>query len=162
MTTQTADERGAFTPEQLSVAAKDGQPVPELDPADPTPAAETDGATASGAVTGGALGAVAGFLAAISAITIPGIGPVVGAGILVSTLVGAGIGATTGGLIGALVAEGVPEDEARGYEAHLGAGRLLLAVRAHSAAQVSQAQSAFDSYGGQDVRTYGVIEPPRE
>ena len=44
----------------------------------------------------------------ISALVIPGIGPIVGSGILLSTLAGAGIGAATGGLIGALAEHGVP------------------------------------------------------
>src|SRR5688500_5205826 len=81
-----------FSPEQVSVVARDTGATREL-------AERTDmGAegAAAGAATGGVLGGLAGFLVGISALVIPGIGPIVGAGILASTLVGAGAGALAG------------------------------------------------------------------
>ena len=113
-----------FTPEQVSVVAKDRQDTQQL-------AENTDMAgegAASGAATGGVLGGLAGFLVGISALVIPGIGPIVGTGILLSTLAGAGIGAVAGGLAGALTAWGFSEAEVREYEARVAQGDILVAV----------------------------------
>jgi hypothetical protein len=65
----------------------------------------------------------------LSALTIPGLGPVIAAGPLASMLVGAGIGAAGGGLLGALVGWGVPETEAGYYTEAVRRGSTLLAVR---------------------------------
>src|SRR3954453_1591453 len=120
-----------FTPEQVSVVARDRRDTQQL--ADNTDMA--GGGAASGAATGGVLGGLAGFLVGISALVIPGIGPIVGTGILVSTLAAAGIGAAAGGLTGALVEQGVPEEDARGYERHVGEGHILVTVGAESDAR---------------------------
>src|SRR5262245_2840887 len=97
---------------------------------------------AEGAVTGllggGVLGGMAGYLVAIGALTIPGIGPVVAGGALVEALgvvagtaaVGAGIGAAAGGLVGVLVGMGIPEEEARHFERGFGAQEALVTVKA--------------------------------
>lgn len=140
-----------FTPAQVSVVAKDKADTRQL-------AESTDMAgegAASGAVTGGVLGGLTGFLVGISAMVIPGIGPIVGTGILVATLAGAGIGAAAGGLVGALVGQGVPEEDAKGYETHVGEGRILLSVAATDIQQAQQARDILHGSGGQDVRHYG-------
>jgi hypothetical protein len=69
-------------------------------------------ATTTGALGGGLLGGVAGLLAGVGALAIPGIGPAIAAGPILAALGGAGLGAATGGLIGALVESGLPEEEA--------------------------------------------------
>jgi uncharacterized membrane protein len=140
-----------FTPEQVSVVAKDKQDVAQMSENTEMVA---DGA-AGGAVTGSVLGGIAGFLVGISALVIPGIGPIVGAGIIGSTLAGAGIGAATGGLVGALTAEGVSEADAHGYQENVKQGGILLSVRANGDAQAQQAQQLFQGAGGTDVRSYG-------
>jgi uncharacterized membrane protein len=140
-----------FAPEQVSVVAKEREDTQHL-------AERTDMAgegAAAGAVTGGLLGGLTGFLVGVSALVIPGIGPIVGAGILGATLVGAGVGAATGGLVGALAGQGVPEEDARAYEAHVKGGRILLSVQAADAAMAQQAREIFDRAGGEDVRRYG-------
>jgi uncharacterized membrane protein len=139
-----------FTPEQVSVVAKDKDRVESM--SDNTDMV-VEGA-GSGAVAGTFLGGLAGFLVGISALVIPGIGPIVGAGIIASTLAGAGIGAATGGLIGALTAEGVHEEDARGYEENVRQGGILLSVRANGDAQAQQAHQVFQGAGGTDVRSY--------
>ncbi len=139
-----------FPPEQVSVVAKDRADTQQLAEHEMTGEGPT-----SGAVAGGILGGLAGFVVGISAMVVPGIGPIVGAGILLSTLAGAGIGAATGGLIGALMGHGVPEEDARGYEAHVDAGRILLTVHGTDGAEAAQARAVFDANQGQDVRHYG-------
>jgi len=141
-----------FTPEQVSVVAKDKAEVTQM--AENTDmVAESAG---SGAVAGGLLGGLGGFLVGISAMVIPGIGPIVGAGIIAATLAGAGIGAAAGGLIGALTAQGVPEEDAQGYEENVRAGSILLTVHAQSDAQAQEAQDIFDGSGGGSVRRYAI------
>lgn len=140
-----------FTPEQVSVVAQDKRDVQQM--AQNTDMAGGEGA-AAGAVTGGVLGGLAGFLVGISALVIPGIGPIVGTGIIVSTLAGAGIGAVAGGLVGALTAQGVDENDAREYEGHVKAGSILLTVHADSAEQERQAREVFNSVSGGSVRSY--------
>ncbi len=141
-----------FTPEQVSVVAKNQEHIDQI-------AENTDMAgegAATGAVTGGLLGGLAGFLVGISALVIPGIGPIVGSGILLSTLAGAGIGAAAGGLVGALAGLGVPEEDARAYETHVKEGRILLTVQANSEEQERTAREIFENTRGGSVRSYGM------
>src|SRR4051794_6687033 len=56
--------------------------------------------TAIGAATGAAVGGVTGLVASLSALAVPGVGPILAAGPIIATLAGAGIGAAAGGLIG--------------------------------------------------------------
>src|SRR5262249_62118247 len=73
-----------------------------------------------GRVVGASLGGrVAGAAAG------PG-GPLVASGVLAALLGGA----VTGGLVGALIGLGVPEEEARYYQAELEAGRTIVTVTA--------------------------------
>jgi uncharacterized membrane protein len=141
-----------FSADHVSVVAKDQRQVSNV--AEGTDMDTGDGA-AAGAVTGGALGGLAGFLVGISALVIPGIGPIVGTGILISTLTGAGVGALAGGIVGALVEQGVSEEDARGYERHVSEGRILVTVGAESDEQAREAQRILHAGDGADVRGYG-------
>lgn len=145
-------KNSGFAPEQVSVVAKDNRETQQM-------VEETgmgaEGA-ASGAVLGGLTGGIVGWLVGISGLAIPGIGPIVGAGVLATALAGAGIGAVAGGLIGALVDQGVPEEEARGYEESVRRGSILLTVHAQTDEQAHRAHEIFDRHGGADVRSYGV------
>ena len=98
---------------------------------------ETLADTASGAATGATAGAVigggAGLLAALGVIAIPGIGPLVAAGVLATTLVGAAGGSVVGGLIGALTDYGVSEEDAHLYSEAVRRGSSLVTVRADDA-----------------------------
>jgi uncharacterized membrane protein len=137
-----------FTSEHVSVVAKDKRQMANV--ADRTDM-DTGEAAAAGAATGGVLGGLAGFLVGVSALVIPGIGPIVGGGILLSTLAGAGLGAAAGGLVGALVEQGVPEEHARTYERHVGEGRTLVTVGAGTHAQAEEAERILHAHGGADV-----------
>ena len=141
-----------FNAEHVSVVAKDKRTMQNV--ADKTETT-ADGA-AAGAVTGTIFGGLAGLAVGVSALVIPGIGPIVGAGIIGSTLAGAGIGAATGGLVGALAGQGIPEEDARGYETHVSEGRVLVTVGAETDQQVREAERILHSAGGADVRGYGT------
>src|SRR6478735_2589614 len=86
----------------------------------------------TGAGTGGVLGGVLGWLAGIGALAIPGLGPFIAAGPIMAALGGAAVGGAAGGLIGALIGMGIPEYEAKRYEARLREGRILLAVHSEN------------------------------
>lgn len=83
---------------------------------------------ATGAATGGLLGGLTGLLMGIGALAIPGIGPIIAAGPLAATLAGAAIGAGSGGLVGGLIGLGIPEEEAKRYDNHVGEGHILVMV----------------------------------
>ena len=63
-------------------------------------------------------------------IAIPGIGPLVAAGVLATTLVGAAGGSLVGGLLGALTDHGVDERDAHVYSEGVRRGGTLVTVRA--------------------------------
>jgi hypothetical protein len=133
----------------------------------------TGGHAASGAMTGvvggGLLGGLAGYLLAIGALTIPGIGPVIAGGALVEALglgavgataaVAAGIGAAAGGLVGALVGMGIPEEEARYFEKGLGSEEVLVTVTAGD--RVMEALAILESNGA-DTGLGRRPEPAKE
>ena len=114
----------------------------------------------TGAMTGGVLGGVLGALASLA---IPGVGPVVAAGILGPIIGGAaagvGIGAAGGGLIGGLTTTGVAEDDARYYDEEFRGGRSLVTVRA--AERATEARAIIQRHGGHDSSTRGAAGTTR-
>jgi len=93
-------------------------------------ATDMDSKASEGAVGGMLAGAgIGGLIAAGVATLIPGFGPVLAGGVLATVLGGAAVGATAGGILGALAGVGVPEDEARYYEAEFHEGRILVIVK---------------------------------
>jgi hypothetical protein len=89
---------------------------------------------ASGAATGASVGAVAGagtgLLTAMGVMAIPGLGPLVAAGVLATMLAGAATGAAAGGILGALTDYGVSEEDAHVYSEGIRRGGTLVTVRA--------------------------------
>jgi len=83
---------------------------------------------AAAALGGGVVGSLAGLAVGLSALSVPGIGPVLAAGPLAATVAGGAMGAVTGGLLGALIDEGVPEEDARHYQGGVERGAVLLTV----------------------------------
>ncbi len=98
------------------------------------------GGTVSGARAGAMIGGIAGLIVGISALAVPGIGPLITLGTLStaigSTAVGAGVGAAGGGVVGALVGLGLSSDEATEFEKGVSQGSILVAVKADGKEQV--------------------------
>jgi len=111
---------------------------------------EPEGAV-TGAGAGGVLGGVLGWLAGVGALAIPGLGPFIAAGPIMAALSGAAVGATAGGLVGALVGMGIPEYEAKRYEARLREGRILLSVHSDTSEQTRRAKEIFERAGAEDI-----------
>ena len=117
--------------------------------------------TTTGATAGAVVGGGTGLLAALGVIAIPGIGPLVAAGVLATTLVGAAGGSVVGGLIGALTDYGVSEDDAHVYSEAVRRGSSLVTVRtdddrlakadailnAHTPVDVGQRRQAYMKSG---------------
>ena len=139
-----------FTADQVSVVARDDATTREM--ADNSELISEE--AGKGAIVGTLLGGLAGWLIGLSSLASPGIGPVIGAGIIGTALAGAGIGAAAGGLIGALGAYGIPEEDARGYEEEVRQGRVLLTVHAADDRQTRRADTILTGAGGQQVRSY--------
>jgi len=99
-----------------------------------------------GAATGAAIGA--GFGALVT-LLIPGVGPVLAAGILTTALGYAGAGAAIGGIYGAMKGLGVSEEEAQRYEQQFNAGKAIIAVKAGP--RLADAVGIFRRHGGFDL-----------
>jgi Heat induced stress protein YflT domain len=114
-------EGSGFTSDQISVVGRR-----------PAEAESEEGAegAATGATLGGVAGAGAGLLASLGLIAIPGIGPLVAAGVLATTVAGAATGAAAGGIVGALVDYGISKEEAPVYAESIRRGGTLVSVRA--------------------------------
>ena len=128
-----------------------------------------------GATTGTVLGGIGGFLVGAGVLAIPGVGPVLAAGVGISeiaaTLAGAGIGAAAGGIVGALVGLGIPEEKAKVYQDRIKAGDYLLMVtgtedKVESAASILRDRHIreFEIYDAPDLGKSDaeLIEEPRE
>ena len=83
---------------------------------------------AGGAGIGAALGGVSGLVLGLTALAVPGVGPVIAAGPLAAALIGAGVGAAAGGLIGALTDIGISEDHAHYFSEGMRRGGVLVTV----------------------------------
>lgn len=112
------------------------------------PAAATAGA-GTGLILGGALG----WLAGIGAISIPGLGPLVGAGPIMAALSGAAVAGGVGGFIGALIGFGIPEYEARQYEGKLRDGNILVSVHAVDTETAKSVEQILRAEGAQNVNS---------
>ncbi len=145
-----------FTPQSISVVTKDKTEQRDLIE---TTGNEAGQGTLVGSLGGGTLGAVLGWLLAGGASLIPGIGPVVAAGIFAATVSGAVIGGTLGGITGALAGSGIPETEATEYEEHVRGGRTLLTVNAANGLLLEAAMDVFERNGASNTRYYDVNQP---
>ncbi|RFU67451.1 general stress protein [Peribacillus saganii] len=118
-------QRKGYKLEDISIIAKNIDGLGSA--ADQVESKETDGVIA-GAAVGGAVG-LAGFLVGMSALAIPGLGPILAAGPIFTTISGAVAGLTTNeGLRKALQQQGLNETEARQYEEDVKKGRILIFV----------------------------------
>ena len=106
-----------------------------------------------GAAAGGLAGL--GFGTAVAAGLISPIGPVVAGGTLIALVASTGVGATVGTIMGGLAGLGVPEDDAQFYANEVGAGRVLVTVRAadsDAAGRILQAEGASSRPGATAAR----------
>ncbi|MFJ7745910.1 general stress protein [Peribacillus sp. NPDC097295] len=117
-------KKEGYTTDQISVVAKDSKSLSnEVEEVSPT---KTDGLIA-GATAGGAVG-LTGLLIGMSALAVPGIGPILAAGPLFATFGGAAAGAAAGagGLEKPLMDYGLEKTEAKQYVEDIKNGKILV------------------------------------
>lgn len=113
-----------------------------------------EGATAGGGA-GAVIGGTMGLLAGIGALAIPGLGPFIAAGPIMATLAGIGAGGAVGGFVGALIGMGIPEYEAKRYEARIQKGGILLSVHCDTSDQVKRGKEILKNTGAEDISSTG-------
>jgi uncharacterized membrane protein len=109
-----------------------------------------EGAT-TGGVAGLGVGAALGWLVGIGALAIPGLGPFIAAGPIMAALSGAAVGTAAGGIVGALVGMGIPEFEAKRYDAKLREGNILISVHVEDGKQRSVVEDIYKANHAEDV-----------
>jgi hypothetical protein len=141
-------EAAGFTTGEISIVRQNSE-VDVLNHEDTV----SDGAT-TGASVGLAAGAGAGLLASLGLIAIPGLGPLIAAGVLATTLATGAAGAVGGGLIGALIDYGVEEEDAPVYAENLRRGGTLVSVRADEN-RVDEAELIMQRFSPIDIEERG-------
>ena len=106
---------------------------------------------ASGVVIGGTLG----WLAGTSTVAVPGLEKFFIAGPTASTLAEIADGGTLEGLALALLALGVPGNEAQKYEARIENGEILMSALCATPNSASRARRLFVSTGAEDICSLG-------
>jgi hypothetical protein len=101
-----------------------------IDTTDISPPLEIQEEELDSVKTGAAAGGIAGLLSGLSAIAIPGLGPIFAIGpifsVIGSTAIGTGLGATVGAALGGLL--GLPKSQVDQYVEALEKGNVLVAV----------------------------------
>jgi len=113
--------------------------------------------TAIGVSAGGVTGGVLGLLAGIGALAIPGVGPFIAAGPIMAALSGAAVGAAIGGIAGALIGMGIPEFEAKQYEAKIKEGNILISAHARDGDVVDRVKHIMKEAGADDISTTSEV-----
>jgi hypothetical protein len=122
----------------------------------PTTDAESDGmGKALGAVVGGATGAGAGFALASMAVSlaVPGVGPILAAGLGAAALLGLGgavVGAEVGQASETAMDEGVPKDDVYFFRDLLARGKSLVIAKCDSETQAGGVREIFAEQGAED------------
>lgn len=105
----------------------------------------------AGASAGAVLGGTLSLLASIGTLTIPGVGPFIGAGPLLAAFAGIGIGGTAGALAGALAVYGISESNAQKYEDLLREGRVMVSVYAEDFEAARRAKNILEATGANEA-----------
>ena len=123
----------------------------------PTTDAEAEGmGKTMGSYLGGVMGASAGLSlgSVLASLFVPGVGPIMAAGIGAAAVLGLGgaaAGATVGDSTEKALSTGVPRDDVPLYHELLRQRRSLVLVSADSEQAIDLAQSVLKDHGGQDV-----------
>ncbi|MFO1200769.1 MAG: hypothetical protein U1E86_27780 [Burkholderiaceae bacterium] len=106
-----------------------------------------------GIAVGAALGGALGWIAAVGALTIPGVGAVVAAGPILTALGGAAVGAASGMVAGSFLGLGMSEIEAREYQEAAIRGDIVLAVKVESLDEQARAARILAEHQARSITT---------
>ncbi len=144
-----------FTPDSISIITRDPGASTTTDIVTETEGNEAGKGAVAGAMGGGTLGAVLGWLlAGGAAVLIPGVGPIIAAGVLGATVTGALVGGSVGSIAAALAGSGIPEEHAQEYEEHVKGGRTIVSVIVPNGMMLQSARDIFERHGAVHVRDY--------
>jgi hypothetical protein len=142
--------------ENLSLLSP-GETASQIESDVPTSDTEQPGmGNALGGLVGGAMGAAGGMTlgAAAASLLVPGVGPIMAAGIVGAALFGAGgaaAGMAAGGALEGQIAEGLPHDELFVYEDALRQGRAVVIVQLENDGQIYDVRAALEAAGAESV-----------
>ena len=77
-----------------------------------------------------------------------------------AALSGIAVGGVTGGLVGALVGMGIPEYEAKRYEARIKEGRVLISVHSENSDEARRAKEIFEQANAEGIASSGEEHVP--
>jgi len=157
--TETALEHlkaAGFSSDDISILFPDTGGAQSFDHEPSTKAPE---GAATGGTTGFVIGGVLGWLAGIGSLAIPGLGPFIAAGPIMAALSGAAVGTFIGGITGALIGMGIPEFEARRYEAKVKEGNALISIHAEDG-EIDRAKTILKNCEAEDIATSGEAGVP--
>lgn len=115
--------------------------------------AEKNGHAAVERIGGGAMagGVIGGLLGALTALAVPGVGPILSAGLLLASG-----GAIAGGFAGLMSTMEFSPEEIKWYQSELEAGRPVVAVRTGD--RYSEALSILTEHGAYDINRRGTVQ----
>ncbi|CAN1212851.1 General stress protein 17M-like domain-containing protein [Tumidithrix helvetica PCC 7403] len=146
-----------FAMDRVSIIAKDSDRIGETQVQGTN---HLDGGVTAGATVGGIVGELTGLLVGIGTLAIPGVGPIMLAGVvattIATTLAGGAIGAATGGLVGGLIGLGIPEERAKIYHDSIVRGDYLVIVDG-TEAEILRAEAILRS---SKIREWEVYPTP--
>lgn len=153
-------KEGSYNMDRISIMGKSADEIAGADELNQEHGNEAKEGAAAGATTGTVLGGIGGFLVGAGVLAIPGLGPVLAAGVGISeiaaTLAGAGIGAAAGGLIGGLVGLGIPEERAKVYSDRIKGGSFFMMVDG-TGDEIGRAESIMRNHG---VEEFEIFDAP--
>ena len=103
-----------------------------------------------GTAGGAAVGGLTGLLAGLTALTIPGIGPVLAAGMIAAST---GFGATAGGLLGSLTSASITEEEVETYAEAIKRGGILVVAQVEDRFEV-EVKSIMKEAGALEIKAH--------
>ncbi len=109
---------------------------------------QVSGNAAKGAVAGG----TAGVLAGLGTLMLPGIGPVIGTGVLLAMF--GGMGAAIGGMLGLYASEKVSSQVIERYGMALQEGQAVVAVTVPDQDAAQRAEEIFRNAGAVNINSY--------
>lgn len=153
-------KKSAFDMERISLITRHIEDIEGAKEVTEKHGNEAKEGAAAGATAGTVLGGVGGFLIGVGVLAIPGVGPLLAAGVgipaFASTLAGAGIGAAAGGIIGGLLGLGIPEERAKVYNERVKGGQHLLMVNGTE----DDLHHARDIMRRHNVEEFGIYDAP--
>jgi uncharacterized membrane protein len=112
-------------------------------------------ATGTDVAVGSTVGGLAGLLGGLALFSIPGLGPLLGVGVLATTIGGAALGSALGERAAHLQQLGVPHERTQRYGSALESGQIILAVFANDADDVMRAREILALQQADEIDVHG-------